>query len=166
MRTHFYQYDKAALYAAKMRAEGYYSEVLNEHSGLLWGEGALGFVVLSSDAPVDDVDDELAARDTENVGILTYVTFAFFVASVLAASFAALLFTLKMCEEVFRHFLRYPFESVCTLVILPVIAWLVVKSISSMYNAYRDKKHAGHTFSKSIVTFLTAILIFVVLFFV
>lgn len=55
MISRFYNFEEASIYAARMRSEGRYAEILDGTMSSMWGPLAVGGVrVIVSDAPVED----------------------------------------------------------------------------------------------------------------
>jgi hypothetical protein len=59
MIVRFATYEEAGIYAAWRRSEGYYSAILDEHMGFIYGPLAIGgFRVLVSAEPVEDEEEK------------------------------------------------------------------------------------------------------------
>jgi hypothetical protein len=82
----FDSYERAALFVAEKRAEGYSAEIVNESVGFLWGSRTVGgFRVQVSDEPGDFAERE-EIQDAVSTVIIRYAVLGFLAIGVLVAA--------------------------------------------------------------------------------
>lgn len=114
MLHRFATYEDAALFVAKKRSDGYYAEVLHEHSSVLWGPLAMtGVAAWVSEEAIEDNEEapELEARNLSLPTVLSLLV-GFIAVGVPVAAIVIFLFALL------RHAVHYPLEAGATLLAL------------------------------------------------